>query len=83
MTTVLCAALAAFFGCLSLWLIEDQRQYRSENTALRRRLAHLAGHPSSRPLPPGVSVIPGGRVAKWTEGLEPLPYMRRYADDED
>ncbi|MGC7247243.1 NAD(P)-binding domain-containing protein, partial [Mycobacteroides abscessus] len=32
--------------------------------------------------PPGVSVYPGGTTPKWMEGLEPLPYMRRYADDE-
>lgn len=82
MTTVVFAVFAAFFGFLSLWLIEDRRQYRSENTTLRRRLAHLAGHPSSAPIPPGVSVYPGGTTPKWMEGLEPLPYMRRYADDE-
>lgn len=92
MITVLCAALAAFFGCLTLWLIEDARQYRAENTALRREVARLSRHPSAHKLvhkpSRSITVIPGGRKPSWAAFEEPdgsvsgLPYMRRYADDE-
>ncbi|SLF32720.1 Uncharacterised protein [Mycobacteroides abscessus subsp. bolletii] len=78
MMTVFCLLLVVAV----LWLMADNGSLRSDNTELRRKVAHLTGHPST--LPSGVSVVPGGKNPKWAKGIEDSvpPYMRTRADDE-
>lgn len=54
---------------VGIWILGNSFLVRDENRALRREVARLSKHPSTH--------------MQSIRTNQPLPYMRRYADDED